>query len=150
MSCDRMIQLFVMLTAAAVVAACCQGRSGRDDSARSQTSSSSASSQAAVVAASTLVNSTGVRLQAVPSVLDQCTNAGRAVEISWQVAPTQASSVKISVKGPDGDVKVWVEDGQTGKQTTGAWVSPGMEFILSDEHDKPLARLVIGSKACAK
>ena len=150
MSCGRMIQLLVMLTAAAVVAACCPGRSGHDDSAGPQASSSGASSEAAVVAASTWANSTGVQLQAVPSVLDQCTNAGRAVEISWQVASTQASSVKISVKGPDGDVKVWVEGGQTGKQATGAWVSPGMEFTLSDEHDKPLARLVIGSKACAK
>lgn len=133
-----------LLSITATLSACCPGKSGHD----SATGASAASASVPNVAGQ--FQAQGVLLQATPSVLDQCTTAGRAVEISWQVSSALATSVRIWVKGPDGEAKIWTEGGQAGKLATDAWTVPGTQFTLTDDRDKPLARLIIGSSPCAK
>jgi hypothetical protein len=89
-----------------------------------------------------------VRLQANPDVLDQCTQAGRPVEISWNVSPAQATAVKIWIRDASNERKLWTQGAQSGKQTTGAWVVPGMQFMLEGDQNKVLAQLTIGSAPC--
>jgi hypothetical protein len=140
-----MIRIATTLLVAAVVAGCCPGKAGQD-----QSDGGAAADARESIKSSTQINVAGVKLQAIPSALDTCTNNARSIEIAWDGTQANVSRVKISVTSVDGDTKVWMEDGPSGKQTTGVWVVPGTQFTLSDNQDKQLAQLTIGSASCKK
>jgi len=131
-------------------AGCCSGKSDQDPKA----GAGAASAEMATASSATeMAAASGASVHLDPSVLDECdlkSGAGQVVEVSWDATAAKVTSVKVLVQGPRDNEKVWTSGGVTGKDKTGPWVYPGTTFTVTSGENKPLARVTIQSKACAK
>ncbi len=68
-------------------------------------------------------------------------------EIAWDVRESGAKHVEIVVRRLDGREVHWMRGGHAGKQKTGPWVQPGMEFrLVAMGTDEVLATIVAGEE----
>jgi hypothetical protein len=147
------ILLFSAATRASVIvalawgmAACSPGESytGSSPPAPSPKPASAAAESALIVA--------GVKLQSEPAVLEQCgASRGKraAVKVSWDATTARVNTVKIWVQDADKEPKLWAATGAAGSKMSGAWVTEGSAFILTDVSGRRLARLVMHAASCS-
>jgi hypothetical protein len=104
----------------------------------------SAATDSALIAA-------GVKLQSEPAVLEQCgalRGKRAAVNVSWDATMARVSTVKIWVQEPGKEPKLWAATGVVGNKVSGAWMTDGGAFILTDAGGRELARLVMHAASC--
>lgn len=124
-----------------ILAACCPGKSDEQRQAE------------AAATASKMAEASGAKITFTPEALSECDlkkNPRQAIQVSWDATASNASTVKVLVRGPRDNDKVWTSGGATGSETTGQWVVVGTTFTLKDGDDKPLAQATVASKACTQ
>ncbi|WP_157616964.1 hypothetical protein [Rhodanobacter sp. Soil772] len=127
------------------VAACSPGESYTGSSAPA------APAKAASTATGSALMAAGVKLQSEPAVLEQCgalRGKRAAVKVSWDATTARVNTVKIWVQDPSKEPKLWAATGAAGSKVSGAWMTDGSAFILTDAGGRQLARLVMRAASC--
>jgi len=127
------------------MAACSPGES------YSGSSTPAAPAKPAGDAADSAFMTAGVKLQSEPAVLEQCgalRGKRAAVKVSWDAATARVNTVKIWVQDPGKEPKLWAATRVAGSKVSGAWITDGSAFILTDAGGRQLARLVMRAASC--
>lgn len=142
MSSHRAAWLFAM-TLAASLAGCKQ-----EDPVAAAPAAETTAVPAATIAAA-VPDAPGM-LTVVPASVSGCPGTVPVIaDVSWNVSDATVPSVKVEV-GRDGEQrKLMVEAGDTGTIKTGPWVSPGVQFTLSDKDSgRELAHYEVTAEPC--
>lgn len=75
-------------------------------------------------------------------------NAGRrTAEVSWDVRDSGADEVEVLILRPDGSQARFVRGGHVGARITGAWLRPGVEFLLVAADTQEVLASVVADEA---
>ena len=84
-----------------------------------------------------------------PSPIDSCGRENRTITASWSVQSTQVRTVRVFIKAPAAEEKLWTEGGPQASKDTGPWVFDGVTFVFRDQDGNELARRTAKLQKCS-